>query len=134
MLNYILKGRVRRNFSSSLLLAHTSAKGFCPIFNHLCLADSSYKFTDLKDRGLPGLQIQNLLLPGSLFCHFPRLDSMIHTPETEHRFHCTEMFVVGVPLPADRSVCKTNTSMFLSRSCVYLKLSLLLWQQHVYLK
>lgn len=47
------------------------------------------------------------------------MGSMIHALETECRStDYTEMFGFDVPLPDDKSVCKTNTSMFLSRSCL----------------
>lgn len=139
MLNCFLKEGVNEEkLSSWALLAHASAEGckFCPVFHNLCLADSSYEFIVLKDRALLRLQIQNLLLPGSLFCHFPHLDSMIHTLETEHGVTLTAqkcLLLMWLSLLIDLCV-KQIQSTFLSRSCVYLKLSLLLWQQHIYLK
>lgn len=62
--------RVLPHFSQPLLSAFK-------LQIHSLEKQSSAKFADTK----------NLLLPGSLFCHFPHLDSMIRTLETEHGFH-----------------------------------------------
>lgn len=111
VLNCFLKGRVNEEkLQLSTAGPHFSKRmQVLPCFSQPLL--STFKLQILKNRALLRLQVQNLSLSGSSFCHFPHLDSMIHTLET-----------AWVPLTIQKCLLLTWPSL-LRNPCFYLDIA-----------